>query len=118
MKLPYFALIAFISINGSYSIAEIYKYKNSKGEWEYSQTPPEDRHIKPTGIQTEYSTAPKFIPKPVKKSPEPEGPTVISIDDGGRFDRECTTAGNGYMTMSNGLDGMQSQLWKRCRGMR
>jgi hypothetical protein len=114
------AVIALIAVVGSDAIAEIYKFKNARGEWEYSSTPPTTVKAAPTGIQNEYSTAPKFRPKPVPKGPEFQGPTVITIggSSSGAPSKGCTTGGNGSLAHSGVMDAWQDQQWKKCHRMR
>ena len=100
--------------------AEIYKWKNAAGQWQYSTTPPPDAgKVQATGIQTEYATAPQFVPKPTPKEPEPQGPQVISISEDRARGSLCDTASNGYLSnLGRGGDALQDAHWKRCRGMR
>jgi hypothetical protein len=115
----YLIAIGFLAAIGSDAMAEIYKWKDTSGQWQYSETPPKNRIVGATDIQTEYSTAPKFVPKPVRKEREPEGPQMISIENSKSKSGACDTASNGYLSNHGAAgDAVQDWQWKKCRGMK
>lgn len=117
--LPYL-LIAFIVPIGSDSIAETYKWKNAKGKFEYSESPP------PTGTpytvvenkMTEYGYTPSSIYLPPSR-PVASNSTVWAETDGAPY-QQCIDTKKQAVIAEKRRDVRRAEqlnewLWKNCR---